>query len=135
MKYVTWGRNMQKILYCKTLAIGIIVFFIGANAVTSAVNINSDLNKGIRENYKIESSDEYTEIISLIGGSGVSHGPKEGLFHLNVTNGNVDITSFTTKGFYKIETNKVSAKFFIGYDRGSGFGFVFGGIAIGDISW
>jgi hypothetical protein len=120
----------------KILAIGIIIMFIGAGVISSAVEINSNLNKGTWENYKIESSDEYTEKISFVIGGGQKTFEWEP-FEVHLKMGNFLIISYTTSGLYIKKATKVEINFFIGLAvHMGGFGYhKICGMAIGDINW
>jgi hypothetical protein len=117
---------MQKKLYCKTFAIVIIVLFIGAGAISSAVEINSE----------VVPSEEYNEKISLIIGRGQKTYQWEP-FEVHLKFGNLLIISYTTSGLYIKKATEVDINFFIGLAvHTGGFGsHIICGIAIGDINW
>ena len=60
---------MNKLVQRNILAIGIIVLFIGFSVVSSAVDINTDVDDEARENFETEPLDDYEEIITFIDGT------------------------------------------------------------------
>jgi hypothetical protein len=126
---------MKNRLYCKFLAVGIIVLFIGVS-VSSAVDVNTEVDEEAWENFETEPFDEYTERISFVWGS-AAHRNRTGLFSVNFTDGEIVIISFTTSGFYGKNVDHVYMDFFIGhYPRGglpTSYHFI--GVAIGNIDW
>jgi len=105
--------------------------------ISCAVNVNKDVDDEARDNYEVEPLDEYTEKISYIWGWAL-HLNRTGLFGVNLTDGDINIISYTTNGFYNKNTDHVYMNFFIGfYPRGGGYqvGHRFFGVAMGNIEW
>jgi hypothetical protein len=125
------GRKMKKHLLIIGICIVILVI-----PISSAVNVNTDVDDEGRDNYEVKPLDEYTEIISYVWGS-AEHLDRIGLFSVNLTVGDINIISFTTSGFYSKNTDHVYMNFFIGFYPTGGFPveYRFFGVAIGNIEW
>ena len=127
---------MQKNMFRKGLAFVSILLFVGTCVNISAVQMNSNINKDIKENCEIETLDEYTEIISFINGKAYDYNRKG--FSVNISNSDIDIISYTTNGFYTKNVENVDIGFFIGYFYGGSGYIVYSrlfGVAIGNIKW
>jgi hypothetical protein len=124
---------MKKNHIGKNLALGLIVIFIGAGAITSAVDINTDVNKKSMDNYEFEPLDGYFEIISFVMGSG-----RGNIWYPNGVNlsGDITIIALTTNGFIIKQASQVEINFFLGLKFSSGFGgLTIIGYAFGNFNW
>jgi hypothetical protein len=112
-------EKMRKKLLRKILMAGIIVLFIGAGAISSAVEINSDVNEKSMGKKEIENFDDYNEIISFVMGGG-----RGNIWYPNGVNlsGDITIIALTTNGFIIKQASQVEIKFFLGLKFNSGFG-------------
>jgi hypothetical protein len=102
--------------------------------MTSAADVNTDIDDEEIENPETEPLDEYTEIISIIIGKGYGSGT---IFSsVNLSRGDIFIIASTTEGSYTKRTNQIYIEFFIGGLTGPSYGgrYIFG-IAIGNIDW
>jgi hypothetical protein len=102
--------------------------------ISSAVNVNTDVNDEAIENPETEPLDEYTEIFSIIIGKGYGSGNIVG--SVNLSRGDIFIIAYTTEGSYTKRTNQIYIEFFIGALTQPSFGgrWIFG-VAIGNIDW
>jgi hypothetical protein len=134
MKDKIWRNKMKKINICKIFVVGIIALFIGVGAITSAFEINIDVNEKSRGNSEPDRLDGYTERFSIVMGKG--HGSGNFGSSVNFSSGDIFIIAYTTEGFYSKRTNQIYIEFFIGALTGPSFGWrwIFG-VAIGDIDW
>jgi hypothetical protein len=102
--------------------------------ISSAVNVNTELDDEAKDNYEIEPLDEPIEKISFIYGSGKGTGASGQ--SVNISSGNIFIIAYTTNGFYTKITNQVYIEYFIGFCNHGSFGAItICGIAIGNIDW
>ena len=112
--------------------------------MTSAVDINSDVNDESRKNYEIEPLDDYEEIITFIDGTcnGIT---KKGIYiKRDVIFQAGGTTGFEISGYYRpwVHFNEINviyihAPLFIGviYNHFGGTTYSVWGIALGDIEW
>jgi len=102
--------------------------------ISSAVNVNTELDDEAKENFETEPLDEPIEKISFICGSGGGTGASG--HSVNISSGNIFIIASTTNGFYIKITNQVYIEYFIGFcNHGSFGGISVCGFAFGNIDW
>ena len=133
------GSNVKNKLYCKILATGIIVLFMGVSVVTSADSVNVSDNL-----IEFKSFDDEVEIISFIDGGGRLFDSewKMSFFvkHISISQGHIDIKAITSLNPYKeykvTGAFKIDIPCFIGIDlsKAQDYREVYG-IALGNIEW
>ena len=112
--------------------------------ISSAVDINTDVDDESRENFEIETLDDYEEIITFIDGTCNDVTSKGIYIKRDVTFQAGESTWFEISGYYRpwVHFNEINviyihAPLFIGviFYRGVGLAYSVWGVALGDIEW